>query len=281
MGKDNLYTPFELVLRESMDVCPRGAHTHTFFEIVYIVDGTGIQRINNIQVAYTPGDLFVLKPNDNHTFEIATTSRFFFIRFNNSFLHMSKQQKELSNRLESILKNAGLEPGCILKKESDKEGVKRIIEILIHEHLNQGIFQKELIEQLINSLLFIVARNVLKSYPLLPEKSADKTTLDILSYIQSNIYFPEKLKIRTMASYFNLSNVYISRYFKRYTGENLQQYILQTKLKLIENRLMNSNMRISEIADEFGFTDKSHLYRFFQKAKGVSPSEYRFSYRSS
>ena len=36
-------------------------------------------------------------------------------------------------------------------------------------------------------------------------------------------------------------------------------------------------MRISEIAEELGFTDESHLSKFFKKYKGCSPSSFRKS----
>jgi len=34
-------------------------------------------------------------------------------------------------------------------------------------------------------------------------------------------------------------------------------------------------MRMSEIVDELGFTDESHLNRVFKKHRGVSPSAFR------
>jgi transcriptional regulator GlxA family with amidase domain len=42
------------------------------------------------------------------------------------------------------------------------------------------------------------------------------------------------------------------------------------ELKLIESKLLHGNMRITEIADEFGFTDKSHLNRILRNtAAGI------------
>lgn len=49
----------------------------------------------------------------------------------------------------------------------------------------------------------------------------------------------------------------------------MQQYILSYKLKLVESRLLHSQMRINEIAEELGFTDESHLSKFFRKTKAV------------
>ena len=52
----------------------------------------------------------------------------------------------------------------------------------------------------------------------------------------------------------------------------MQQYIIKYKLKLVENRLLHSEMRINEIAAELGFTDESHLNKLFKNIfKGVIP----------
>ena len=48
MLKDNLHEPFQLALKEALDVCPRPEHRHSFLERVYIVSGNGKQRINDI-----------------------------------------------------------------------------------------------------------------------------------------------------------------------------------------------------------------------------------------
>ena len=40
MWKENLYRPFEILLREHDDF-PIGRHQHSFYEMVYILGGTG------------------------------------------------------------------------------------------------------------------------------------------------------------------------------------------------------------------------------------------------
>jgi AraC-like DNA-binding protein len=277
MEKNHLFEPFELVLRELMDECPRGKHTHTFFELIYIVSGIGKQCINEMKFSYKPGDLFLVAPNDTHVFKIEATSQFFFIRFNNVFIQSSKKDKELIRRLEMILENAKHEPGSILKPEADQIAVNNLMEIIISEHLKHDLYHKELINQLITTLLIIIARNLSQSFPENIQESSEEKAINILQYIQSNIYFHEKLRIEAISAHFGISKTYLGRYFKKHTNKTLQQYILNYKIKLIENRLRHSNMRISEIADEFGFTDKSHLNRLFKKYKGVNPSEFKKS----
>lgn len=55
----------------------------------------------------------------------------------------------------------------------------------------------------------------------------------------------------------------------------MQQYILNYKMKLVENRLLHSEMKIGEIVEELGFTDESHLNKLSKKYEGDSPSSFR------
>ena len=54
-----------------------------------------------------------------------------------------------------------------------------------------------------------------------------------------------------------------------------KQYILNYKMRIVESRLLHSDMRINEIVEELGFTDESHLNRLFRKYRGVSPTEFK------
>lgn len=275
MIKDHLRQPFELVLKEFMDECPRGLHTHTFFELIYIVAGTGKQHINENNIDYKPGDLFLVAPNDTHIFKIKTATQFFFIRFNNTFVQSAKKEKQLIYQLEMILQNARHEPGCILKVDNDKQSVGHLMEMLIREHLHHDLYHQQLIGQLVGTLLVIIARNISQSFPAAIDEQAQEKAVAILQYIQANIYYPGKLRAGQISQHFSIAENYLGSYFKRHTGETLQQYIVNYKLKLIENRLLHSNMRINEIADEFGFTDKSHLNRIFKKYRGMNPTDFK------
>ena len=137
------------------------------------------------------------------------------------------------------------------------------------------LYNKELIQQLINTLIVIVTRNIAKYLPEKIDERSEEKTLDILQYIQNNIYNPDKIKADTISQHFGISQNYLGRYFKKHTNETMQQYIIKYKLKLVENRLLHSEMRINEIAAELGFTDESPLNKLFIKYKGVIPSEFR------
>jgi YesN/AraC family two-component response regulator len=97
----------------------------------------------------------------------------------------------------------------------------------------------------------------------------------MINYVHQHIYQPEKLRVEAISEAFHLSPTYVSEYFKKNTGESLQQYIGRYRIKLIETRLRYTGKRIGEIAYEFGFADESHLHRIFKKHTGTGPSTYR------
>lgn len=276
MNDKNLYLPFEVDFKEFKQF-PKIERKNNFFELIYVIDGTGIQIINNNKFQYQKGNLFLITPQDVHSFEILTPTKFFFLRFNEYYIKANSQkgQEETVLRMEYILQNASHRPGCILKNKIDKPLIALLIESIISEQLNQQIYHQKITEQIVNTIITVVARNIALKLPKNIKESTGEMVLEILHYIQENIFNPKELKSDKISVHFNISLHYLGKYFKKQTGETLQEYISNYKLRLIEARLLNSDMRINEIADELHFSDESHLNKVFRKHKGMNPSEFR------
>jgi AraC-like DNA-binding protein len=274
MVKENLYEPFSIAYL-TLDKCPKFGHQHSFFELIYVISGTGRQCINKNYFDYRASHMFLITPEDCHSLHIDSTTEFFFLRFNDIYLKNSGLLHENIQRLEYILHNANHQPGCILKNQPDKRLVGPIVEAIVREYENKDIYNKELIQQLVNTLIIVVARNIARYLPEQLNMGTEEKAMDILQYVQSNIYYPEKLKADVISNTFRISEAYMGRYFKKHASETLQQYIINYKTKLIEHRLQFSDKRLNEIANEFGFTDESHFNKFFRKQRGNSPKEYR------
>lgn len=274
MIREHLYQPFDIVYK-TMDEAPAEGHKHMFFELVYVLSGTGVQCINDNKFNYHAGHMFLITPEDCHSFKIDTTTEFFFLRFNDIYIKSRAFQADDVERLEYILNNASHQPGCILRNLSDKALTRPIAEAIIREYVNRDIYNKELIQQLVNTLIVIVARNIAKYLPAVVDQKTEEKAMDIINYIQKNIYFPDQLRTEVMSGVFGISETYLGKYFKKHTNETIQQYITNHRMKLIEARLKFSDKRINEIAGEFGFTDESHFTKFFRKNKGASPTKYR------
>jgi len=270
---NNLYHRFEILVKE-IESSNFKKNRNNFFELIHVVDGTGIQTVNKLKFNYRKNNLFLLTPQDTYYFEAETKTTFFSIKFDKTIAKNSST-KETTQQIEYILQNASHRPGCILKNKNDKPFVALLIENILNEKNNQQIYFNRIIEQLVQTLITIVARNIALKLPKNIKESSGEPVLEMLHYIQDNIFDSKNLRAEIMSKVFNISPSYFGRFFKKQTGESLQTYINNYKMRLVEMRLLNSDMRINEIAYEFNFSDESHFNKAFRKHKGVNPSEYR------
>jgi len=275
MKGEILYKPYEIECRKLTDFKEVTKRNH-FFELIYIQEGTGIQTVNKNRFSYRKGNLFLLTPQDVYSFDITTPTTFFFLRFNERYVkEKTTKDTDMVKQVEYILKNASHRPGCILKNKVDKPLIASLVESILKEQTNQQLYYHRIIEQIIDTLITVVARNIALKLPKNITEATGEPVLAMLNYIQQNIFEPGNLRAEKLSEHFNISLHYLGRYFKKQTGETLQAYINNFRLRLVETRLLHSDMRINEIAFEFNFTDESHLNRAFRKYKGMNPTEFR------
>jgi AraC-like DNA-binding protein len=245
----------------------------TFFQIVYVVAGSGWLHINNNKIPYQEGNLMLLTPKDEYRFEIGSATEFVLVKFSRKYVNDAFWHN--INCIECVLHHASHVLGCVLKNKPDEPIVKHIAQALIHEITNNDVYSKDAVLHFASALIAVTARNLTKMRSESIEASADVRIHSIIDYIQTNIYLPENLRADVIAERFDLSETYLGTYFKRQSGETLSSFIARYKLRLIEHKLKFSDMRISEIASEFNFSDESHLNKFFKKHTGVSLTAFR------
>lgn len=100
---------------------------------------------------------------------------------------------------------------------------------------------------------------------------------DICTYINSN-YTDINLNLNHIANQFNYSSAYISKRFKNEFDESIIDYIYKIRIKHSTELLVNTNLKISDIATVVGFTDSNSLIRIFKKFKGITPGKYKEIY---
>ncbi|MFC5531403.1 response regulator transcription factor [Cohnella yongneupensis] len=89
----------------------------------------------------------------------------------------------------------------------------------------------------------------------------------------------EDLTREQLASVAFVNPAYLSRLFRKETGMVLTDYILQEKMRKAADLLASTDRSISEIADGLHYGNFSYFARLFRKVHGVTPHDYRKSYR--
>jgi YesN/AraC family two-component response regulator len=270
-----LHSPFS-IYRFEADVWAHSVHNHSYFEIIFISKGFGVHNINGNAFRYEAGDVFLLGPEDFHNFSIEETTEFCFVRFNDT-VHSSLIEEKgnlITQLVNSLLYTASQSRGTIVNDKLEKRKLFGLLAILESENESDTSKYFDMLRtSLLQSILVILARNLLSQNT--SNNSNDAAVERLLMYVKKHIYEPEKLTIAHLAEVFNYAPDYVSIYFKRHYGESLKQYITKYKMKLIEIRLLYSQLTVAQIADEFGYLDESHFCKQFKKFSGTTPTSFR------
>lgn len=85
----------------------------------------------------------------------------------------------------------------------------------------------------------------------------------------------EHLGLLALSREIGVHPVTISRYFPRYFGCTLSDYMLKLRVKKTLAMIKNTPYQLTHIAHESGFADQAHFTRAFKQITGFLPKEYR------
>lgn len=277
MEQKALHQPFDLYVSDIEYWNERPLIYH-FFEIVQILEGEGRRTLNENTFPYKKGSIFLFTPLDCRGFDAVSKTRFCSIRFSEAFLVHSKNGRNREwvaqwlKQLEHIFFHHNRFQELIILHPGDCHLISSLIGNMIEEYARKSSYHEENLQHLVTLILNILARNVSESGSMDVEEPLINR---LLLHVRQHISDPEKLRVDYLAAHFNMSANYVGEYFRKFAGESLQHYITHYKMKLAQHRLAYSILTVSQIADELGFRDESHLSRQFRKHTGTSPAEYR------
>lgn len=96
---------------------------------------------------------------------------------------------------------------------------------------------------------------------------------DAIHYMEQ--HFGENITLPKVAETVHLNSEYFSRRFKKETGLNFSEYLLQMRMEEARNLLVSTKKSITEIAGETGFNNDSYFSATFKKVFGENPNEVR------
>jgi len=68
---------------------------------------------------------------------------------------------------------------------------------------------------------------------------------------------------------------FLTKKFKNETGVSPYQFLLLLRIKRAKQFLIETDISISDIADETGFCSQAHMTRHFSKIVGITPLKFR------
>lgn len=85
----------------------------------------------------------------------------------------------------------------------------------------------------------------------------------------------ENVTLNQMAKLCHTSEGYFSRLFKKEMGENFSDYVSRMKINLSKKLLETTDLSVTEISNDLGFSDAGYFIKRFKKQEGITPALFR------
>lgn len=146
--------------------------------------------------------------------------------------------------------------------------------------VNEACLKKLYSSESFDEMNLIVLETLLEYHNIIKQNSDDSVNNKIkaiIEYMENN--YQKSLNVTDIAEAVLMSPSYVSRLFKKDTGITVMNFLAKTRLEKAKKFLRNPHYQIEEIAKNVGFYDASYFTKVFKKHEGMTPTQYRNSYK--
>ena len=264
-----------VAIKKTCDYRSEEVHSHDFVEIVYIMEGSGRQCINDEEFDVKTGDLLFVNYGCTHAFHVdeKLVAYNLMIRVDYFTKNMIKNDNLFYmlalTSFEKIQHELNDKSPLVSFKFDEYDDMISLFKNIELELSKNELGKSLILDSYINIILCKVFRKIFV-------KDSDKDLLipqDILDYITE--HFNEKISLNDLSQRCFYNPAYFSRLFKKAFNMSFTDYIMDVRLKHCCELLKNTDYSIARIIEECGFSDRNTFYERFKSKYGCTPIEYR------
>ncbi|NQX46841.1 AraC family transcriptional regulator [Paenibacillus tritici] len=102
---------------------------------------------------------------------------------------------------------------------------------------------------------------------------------NLIKYMEENLQF--NIGLQDIASHVNMGVSSVSTIFKEETGTTIYDYLTNLRMDKACELLLDSSLRIADIALQVGYQNENSFIRVFRKIKSTTPGKFRENSKSS
>ncbi|AYA99675.1 helix-turn-helix domain-containing protein [Lachnoanaerobaculum umeaense] len=246
-----------------IEILSRSVHCHSDLEIGMLLDGNIDLVIDNEVFRLKKNDIYIVNRYQPHSFYSNKSHNKIVIFLINHALYKNigpdiiyKKNHIVFNKEYNNLYKTVFE--CAMCYASD----------LPFTEMGAGAKALDLIYQLSK-----IANPIIDELSTKQSRSKAKHLQRITDYISE--HHSENISLSDIAQLESLSTYYISHFIKKMTGMNFTTYLNNIRFDHAFSLLTKTNLRISDICCESGFSDSRYLNRLFKEKMGMDIQSYR------
>lgn len=250
---------------------PAPEHTHSFFEMVYVLSGSGTHLINRHPETFRAGDLYILPPKAAHSLGNNNNCITIMIHpdaFENIFSGILGGQDCLGDFLKNSLYRNDSETYLLFHTGYNQEMqdiMMQMLDIMAHAD--------DYTDRVLSGMILLLSTSLMRTHQdAVRTAPGNGKNSEIISLIYEHY---DTITLSALAEKLHYTVPYCSKYLKNHLGCNFSELHGKIRFQKAENFLVNSEMTVADISRTLGYENPENFVRAFKQRYRMTPSQYR------
>jgi AraC family transcriptional regulator, transcriptional activator of pobA len=248
-------------------------HRHDFFEVLYLMKGSGFHVIDGNKYGIKPPCVFFLSPGQAHKIEFSNDIEGYIFIFTADFYLLNRSNQNALIEFPFFFTLQQDNPPLLLTNPDDVTFLERLFVQAISELEKNGTKAVEVLRSVLDLVLTSCAARYKIAEPSETKRKGQFLIKHFYSLVEESKQ--RNLSLNDYAALLKVSPNHLTQTLKKLTGKTSTQVIKSKQILEIKRLLVHTNLTVSEIANQLNFLDQSYFSKFFKRETGVSPLQYR------
>lgn len=233
-------------------------HLHNMIEIVYVIKGSLEIGVGMEMFHMESGDIAIVFPNLIHHYQVFSkgTNRAYYVQISPTLCGLFGEKLAKFCPENPVVQNENIDPILL-----------NVLKELIKEDGNDI--------PLIQGYIQVVLAKCFKQYNFVEKNGIGKDDIIYQAIAYISEHYLEEITLNTMAHDLAINKYALSRVFSGTFHSNSNQYLNDVRLNHAIVCLEHSDMNITDVCLESGFSSQRTFNRVFKERYKMSPVEYK------
>jgi AraC family transcriptional regulator, transcriptional activator of pobA len=248
-------------------------HRHDFFEVLYLMRGSGFHVIDGNRYDIKPPCVFFMSPGQAHKIEYSHDIEGYLFIFTADFYLANRSNQNSLIEFPFFYNLKQENPPLHLQTESDILFLQELFKRSISELDNNETNKLDLLRSLLDLILMTCSSRYTTLENIDKKGRGHILVKQFYHLVEENNL--KNLSLKEYADRLAVTPNHLTQIVKSLTGKTSSQIIKAKQILEIKRLLVHTNLSVAEIAHQLNFEDQSYFTKFFKRESGYLPLQYR------
>lgn len=267
--------PADVFIRDSrQERLVASPHWHDCLELLYLIEGRAVQRINSHTFTLQPGDLVILREGDVHATNTEPDEivRILVVKFLPHLLSDAYARQVESIPVRAFLSQRNPSVLHIRHESGEEGGLRKLLDALFQEWTQK----RPAHELAVHGLLYCIIAELTRmgswqAFPSTLSPEEQRRLAELLQQVVDRL--PAVMTLREAAETMRYSYSHFSRRFLQMTGQSFKTCMDTLRVREAERFVLQEGLSLRAAAARTGFADAATFSRTYKRIRGICPRD--------